>query len=279
MELISTVKMRKAQENVLNLRPFAFATLEILKNISGEDQVFAAYTRAPVVSKELIVLVASNKGLCGGYNVNTFKKLIEYTRNHPETQFEYVTIGKRAREFVLRMKLPLLADFSDDISDTPDIKVTRRIVRLLLDSWRSGAYQKVSILYNQYLSAISQLPLVKTIFPFQESEITEFLAKIVGNSAGDTVPVARRIQNLTIEPSPALVFEYAIPMILDALVHESILEAQASEHAARMVAMKNAKDAAKKKASILTLAYNKARQGAITTEITEIVSGVESMKD
>jgi len=283
MELISTVKMKKAQESVLALRPFALATLNILRNISEDEENFRAYTVAPESDRELIVMIAAQKGLCGGYNVNTFKKLVEYLRTDNDepytTEYDYVTIGKRAREFILRTERNLIADFSEEITDPARPEATRRLVRFLLDAWQSGKYAKISILYNQYVSAIAQLPLVKTIFPFQRSEITAFLARIVADTEGDSVPVQYSTGNMMIEPSPALVFEYAIPMILDAIVHETVLEAHASEHAARMVAMKNAKDAAGKKAKSLTLAYNKARQSAITTEITEIVSGVESMKD
>ncbi len=211
------------------------------------------YTKTPDSDQELIVMIASQKGLCGGYNVNTFKKLIEYIRNNNDApytiEYDYVTIGKRAREFVLRTERNLIADFSEEITDPVRPESTRRLVRFILDAWQSGKYAKISILYNQYVSAINQVPMVKTIFPFNRTEITSFLARIVGDTEGPSVPLhPQGGQDMVIEPSPALVFEYTIPMILDAIVHETILEAHASEHAARMVAMKNAKDSAKKKA-------------------------------
>lgn len=147
----------------------------------------------------------------------------------------------------------------------------------MIEAWNSGEYSKVSIVYSHYISAISQLPIQKKIFPLDRAEIVDFLTNVAGEQFVFDSDV--RISEFKIEPSPEIVLDYAIPMIMDAMIHETILEARASEHAARMVAMKNAKDAANKKASALTLIYNKARQGAITTEITEIVSGVESMKD
>lgn len=278
MELISTVKMKKAQESVLELRSFALSALSILEKISGDENIFSKYTIAPETKKELILVIASQKGLCGGYNVNNFKKLLEYISSDEKksSEFDYITIGKRARDFVLRTGQNLVADFSDEIADPALVSHTRSVVRFIVDAWNSGKYAKISIVYSHYVSAISQLPVVKSIFPFRENEISDFLSRVAGNGF---VKNSHKNEDFRIEPSPEVVLDYAIPMIMDAMIHETILEARASEHAARMVAMKNAKDAANKKASVLTLIYNKARQSAITTEITEIVSGVESMKD
>lgn len=168
----------------------------------------------------------------------------------------------------------LIADFSDEIKDPLTTTESRRIVRFLLSEWDSGKYSKIVFIYSHYISAISQLPTVKTLFPLHKNQIQEFLEEVAGKAFQ-----AEESLTYTIEPSPAVILDYTIPMILDALTHETLLESKASEHAARMVAMKNAKDAASKKASGLTLVYNKTRQAAITKEVSEIVSGVESMKE
>ena len=184
MELISTVKMKKAQENVLQLRSFAMAALSILKTISSDENIFKKYTIAPNTQKELIVVIASQKGLCGGYNVNTFKKVMEYLRREGggyARDNDFVVIGKRARDFILRMNQKMIADYSDEIKDPATISEARSVVRFLLDAWNSGKYSKISIVYNHYVSAISQLPVVKPIFPFQEKEITDFLNRISGD--------------------------------------------------------------------------------------------------
>jgi F-type H+-transporting ATPase subunit gamma len=279
MELISTVKMKKAQDSVLGLRPFAIAVLSILSRISWEEDILSIFSQKPNSKKELIIVVASQKGLCGGYNVNVFKKTTEYIRDDVDTpytrEYDYITIGKRAREFILRTGQHLVADFSDEIKDPLTTAESRRIVRFVVDAWKSGKYEKVSIIYNHYISAITQLPTVKTLFPIDKHYIEEFLDRITG---GKYIHEEKEA-SYTIEPNVETIMEYTIPMILDAIVHETLLEAKASEHAARMVAMKNAKDSANKKASSLTLVYNKARQSAITKEVSEIVSGVESMKE
>ena len=152
---------------------------------------------------------------------------------------------------------------------------SRRMVRAVIELWKSGAYSKVSIVYNQYVSAITQIPIVKTLFPIQRETIFSFLEKVVGHGYE---PESYEGE-YTIEPDAETIVTMTIPLILDGIIHETLLEAKASEHASRMVAMKNAKDSANKKASGLTLIYNKTRQAAITKEVSEIVSGVESMKD
>jgi F-type H+-transporting ATPase subunit gamma len=271
--------MKKAQEAVVGLRPFALATLSILGKISNDETVLGTYAHAPSTTKELIVLVASQKGLCGGYNTNVFKKTTEYIRDDKDTpytrEYHYITMGKRARDFILRTGQHLLADFSEEMKDPLTPLESRRMVRTIVDEWKSGKYSKISIIYNHYISAISQLPTVKTLFPISREEIFGFLEKYAGGKY-TTDPYDGMY---TIEPNAETIIDMTIPLILDGIVHETLLEAKASEHAARMVAMKNAKDSANKKASGLTLIYNKTRQAAITKEVSEIVSGVESMKD
>ncbi len=278
MELISTVKMKKAQESVLSLRPFALAALDILARVSHEESVLGVYGTAPEAPSELIILIAAQKGLCGGYNVNVFKKATEYIRDDVGTpytrEYDYITVGKRSRDFILRTGQSLLADFSDEIRDPLTVAESRRMVRFAISEWKTGKYSKLSIIYNHYVSALTQLPVVKTLFPINRADITAYLTTIAG-----TIPTTEISVAYTIEPDVSMIVDYTIPMVLDAMIHETLLESRASEHAARMVAMKNAKDSANKKWASLTLIYNKARQWAITKEVSEIVSGVESMKD
>lgn len=280
MELISTVKMKKAQDSVLSLRPFALATLSILGKTAKNEDVLGIYARTPVDAKrELLILVASQKGLCGGYNANIYKKATEYIRDDKDApytrEYDYITIGKRARDFILRTGQNLIADFSDEIKDPLTPAESRRMVRTIIEEWKSGKYSKISIIYNHYVSAITQLPVVKPLFPIVKTDIFTFLERVAGGKYQEEVYSG----DYTIEPDVETIVSFTIPMILDAMIHETLLEAKASEHAARMVAMKNAKDSANKKAAGLTLVYNKTRQSAITKEVSEIVSGVESMKD
>ncbi len=152
-------------------------------------------------------------------------------------------------------------------------KETKEVSRYLQRLAQEGGYDRVRIVYSHFISAIAQKPVIKTLFPITGSEIQEFFAEL------GIAPQADSLVEYQFEPSRTAIAETTLPMIYDLIVLESFLEAKASEHAARMVAMKNAKDSANKKVKSLTLSFNKARQAGITKEVSEIVSGVESMKE
>lgn len=281
MELISTVKMKKAQESVLGSRPFAIAALRIFASVSesfGDIPSLAGH--AHTTKRELLVVISSNKGLCGGYNVNTFKKVAQYRKEHPEMHLDYITIGKKAREFVLRTGGNLVADFSDAMKDAIEIRDVKPVSSMLREVFTKQVHEKlnydaIKIVHSYYVSAINQKAIIKQFLPLDRADIMEFLSEIVGQ---DTSTLSEP-QEYTIEPDTETIVNEVIPMILSMLLYEILLESKASEHSARMVAMKNAKDSATKKVSALTLSYNKARQASITKEVSEIVSGVESMKE
>ena len=276
MELISTVKMKKAQDSVRATRPFALATFDIFRRagdtiprIFGEERT--------VRHRELVVLIASNKGLCGGYNVNAFKALHRHVRSRPDATFAYVTIGKRARDFVMRSGGVIVDDFSDRIRDSVTLAEVRQISRALLGYYTSGEYDSVTVVFNYYVSALTQKAIAKTFLPISRDDIEEYFRETLGRDV-EHLASPTNIE-YGIEPDEETILRETIPLLLDAILYEKLLESKASEHAARMVAMKNAKDSATKKVSALTLSYNKARQASITKEVSEIVSGVESMKD
>ncbi|EKD29467.1 MAG: ATP synthase gamma chain [uncultured bacterium (gcode 4)] len=290
MELISTVKMKKSQEWVLSSRPFALATLKIFAKIGEslrEISVIAGH-EGEATNREIMVVISSNKGLCGGYNVNTFKKVAQYRKDHPDVAIDYISVGKKAREFILRTGGNLLADFSDAMKDNIEIQDIRPIASTLRSLFNPREkemideqenvilYDRVNIIYSYYISAINQKSVIKQFLPLNRGDITDFLESIVGQ---DVSTLATTEESYKIEPNGDTIVNEVIPMVLDMLVYEIFLEAKASEHSARMVAMKNAKDSAVKKVDALTLSYNKARQASITKEVSEIVSGVESMKE
>ncbi len=269
MELISTVKMKKSQELAVHARPFAIEAAQILSQL--DPSVFMTSHSTPT-PKDLVLVIASNKGLCGGYNVNIFKETLSMVTSNPETSFEFVTAGKRARDFIGRTGNILKADFSENLKDPITIRDAKEISRFLQKTYALGGYARVRIVYSHFVSAINQRPTTKTLFPISHADMTEFLSSLGVSSTPSK-------QSPEIEPSPKALAESTLPMIYDLMVYEALLEAKASEHAARMVAMKNAKDSANKKVKWLTLTFNKARQASITKEVSEIVSGVESMKD
>jgi len=201
------------------------------------------------------------------------KKVHTYLKETKE-EMDFITLGKRWAAFVGKTGNTLLADFSSDFGDTIDANFSRSVSREIQKKFVSGEYVKVKVFYNHYVNTISQIPLARTFLPLKKTDIDEYFTQILGEKPSD---VARG--EYIIEPSVEMLTQEVIPMLIDAMFHDMCLEAKASEHSARMIAMKNAKDNANKYASKLTLSYNKARQAGITTEVSEIVSGVESLKD
>lgn len=268
MELISTVKMKKAQDLAVHARPLSLEAARIFAHLD------LAASNPTSFGKELVLIVSSNKGLCGGYNVNVFKEVTRLTRENPNTKFEFVTAGKRSRDFVARTGNVLLSDFSEVVKDTIHPADSKAVSRFLQNAFKDGSYDRVRVIYSHYISAINQRAVTKTLFPLSKTEITEFF-----DSLGIPTQTESTVTEYEFEPSKAMIIQEVLPLIYDLIVHEALLEGKASEHASRMIAMKNAKDSANKKVKLLTLTYNKARQAAITKEVSEIVSGVESMKD
>ena len=279
MELISTVKMKKAQDLALEKKDFVLEMLKIFLRVEGFLEDFPLFNEGKW-DKTLALIVTSNKGLCGGYNVNVMKKVNSYVKETGE-ELEYIAVGKKAANFVARTGNKLIADFSEDFTDNIEPLFTKNISKLMRDEFLSGKYNKVVVFYNHYVNTIKQIPVAKTQLPIDSEGIKDYLM----HTLEDYVDLEKEIKNLDdtysydLEPTPEKLANEIIPMILDMIFYDTLLVAKASEHSSRMIAMKNAKDSAKKIADGLTLKYNKARQAIITREVSEITAGVESMKD
>lgn len=276
MELISTVKMKKAADIALGARPFAMEASGIFSRVAEEismsPYVEGKEKKSKKKLKTLIVVITSNKGLCGAYNINVFREVIKQTKG---TKTDCITIGKKAREFILRTGHSLVADYSETFKDDPTPAQVKSISASIRELYLSWEYSGVKVIYSFYISAIAQKAVTRPFLPVSKESLSAFLEEITGSIIS---PVTYSGE-YKIEPSKQAVADRIVPLILDLMFHEMLLEAKASEHAARMVAMKNARESSQTKVKELTLIYNKARQAAITKEISEIVSGVESMKD
>ena len=278
MELISTVKMKKAQDLAVSKREFVLEMLKVFTRIEPflHDMPFFKQTDE---GKTLGVIVTSNKWLCWGYNINVFKEVNNYVKENGDT-LDYITLGKKAANFVARTWNNLLADFSETFTDNIESSFSRNISRMVTDEFLSWEYSKVVVFYNYFVNTITQTPVSRDFLPLNATEIKKYLVSVVKDHYDlDKELSSENISNYEIEPSVEDLAEHVIPMILDMMFFDILLEAKASEHSSRMIAMKNAKDNAKKIADDLTLVYNKARQAAITREVSEITAWVESMKD
>jgi F-type H+-transporting ATPase subunit gamma len=281
MEAVSAVKMRKAQERALGGRAYAAAALTILERISGSKDLQQQPLMQTSEGKTAIVLITSDKGLAGALNSNVIRSAereIE-SRGLSKDDIILLAIGRRGgdyflnRGYVVREKIE---NISDDISE----KDMYRITDQLLDMHAKGEIGSALIMYMNFLSTFEQKPVVRQLLPITPEMVREMVAGIVpvkgkyaGIGQGETRPAT-----YTIEPDAEAIVKVLMPRLLNIAVYHGLLEAKASEHSARMVAMKSATDKAKEMAKLLTRKFNKIRQAAITREVSEITSGIEAMK-
>ncbi len=280
MELISTVKMKKAQDLALEKRNFVLEMMKIFLRVEdylADNPMFSANNEK---WKTLAVVVTSNKWLCWGYNINVMKKVNSYMKETGE-ELDFIAVWKKAAWFVAKTWNNLLADFSDDFTDVLDPVFTKKISELMRDEFLSGKYNKVVVFYNFYVNTIKQIPVAKVSLPIESEDIKKYLYSILEDhyDIDKEVEAVKNGISYDIEPSKTQFINEVVPMLLDMMFFDTLVNAKASEHSSRMIAMKNAKDSANKIAWNLTLKYNKARQSAITSEVSEITAWVESMKD
>lgn len=254
MEMVAASKMKKAQESALSSKPYAQkiyeATGELISKIKIEPAHYPLLRRN-LAAKILVIFISSNKGLCGSLNSNLFRHLALWFPD--KTTVDFVTLGKKGEAFVLRTGRNLLAEFSDH----PYLESIGALINLIVASYTKEEYGQVCLVYNNFLSILNQTPVKKMILPITlatESQSTSGLGEFL------------------IEPDIHKLLTALLPHYLEVEVRAAILEAQASEHSARMMAMKAATDNAKELMEGLTLEYNKMRQQLITYEIADMVT-------
>jgi len=279
MESVSAVKMRKSQERAFASRPFVHAALRILSRVASSEAV----TSHPLVvrretGKTLLVVVTSDKGLAGSVNSAVLKKVEQFKATGEA--FSMVAVGRKAIEFATREKIELLGHYTN-IHDEVTLEDVRAIVGIVQTAFAEvGAYKKVEVIYQNFLSTFEQEATMRQVLPLDPAEVHFMMRGIRprhGKFSEEVVPGDKMIDH-TIEPSAEVVFNTLIPQLIEIILFHAFLESKASEHSARMVAMKNATDKSKDVIKSLTIKYNKARQAKITAEISEITAGAEAMK-
>ncbi len=282
MELISTVKMKKAQDLALEKKAYMRSMLEVFLSMSDSLEESKFFRKNETSWKTLAIIITSNKGLCWGYNINVMKKVNQYMKENSSEKIDFIAVWKRWSSFVWRTWNTLIADFSSEFSDNIDFVFAKSISRLIQDTFLNPEYSKIKVFYNHYVNTIKQVPVARDFLPLTKVGIEAYFKQVFWEDFYEEKAfLTKETQktDYTIEPSKAQVLNELIPMLVDSMFYDILIESKASEHSSRMIAMKNAKDNANKYASKLTLAYNKARQASITKEVSEIVSWVESMKD
>ncbi|MBR1849847.1 MAG: ATP synthase F1 subunit gamma [Bacteroidales bacterium] len=265
MKMVSAAKFRRAQNAIIGMRPYSAQLDEIVADINVEDGVSTPYHVVRKADKVLLVVVTSNKGLCGAFNSNVIKlasSRIAELRQQPATQVQLITIGKRCTEFFGKQKGLIVASY-DDLLDTPSFDAVADIADGIMQNFCDKVYDRVEVIYNQFKNSLSQILCDDQFLPVK--------------------PVARTADSRTsndyiFEPGKEEILRQMVPLMLRSYLYRVVLDSLAAEHGARMTAMQKATDNATELLKDLKLSYNKARQAAITNEIIEIVSGSEALK-
>lgn len=263
MKMVSAAKLKRAQDAITQLRPYAQKLEEILVNVSGtldsSEGVYSRQTDSP--KKVLLVVVSSNRGLCGAFNANVMKRVLAY-KDASESQIDTFFIGKKAGEILVKRGAGAPIGERNSIYDDLSFENVSAIAEMLMDKFVAGEYDRVEVVYNQFVNAATQRVQCEQFLPIRETE-------------GDAASTGDYIY----EPAKEEILEDLIPKSLKTQLFKSLLDSQAAEHGARMTAMHKATDNADELRRSLSLEYNKARQAAITNEILEIVGGANALAD
>jgi F-type H+-transporting ATPase subunit gamma len=263
MELVAASKMKKAQQAALASRPYAELMARMLGALADrvEESHHPFLTKREVRTRG-ILLVTTDKGLAGPLNANLFKLVVDI-----KTPAKYVAIGRKGAQFLARTHRDLLADFS--ISDRVPFSEVKVVAEFMVKQYLEGVVDTVEIIWPRFRNTLVQVPTVLPLLPL--SSVRDVVADLQSD-AGHTAAANTTENQMLFEPDPSTVLEALLPLYVNREIHQQVLDAKASEHSARMVAMKTAKDNATKLLGDLTLEYNKARQAGITQEILEIAA-------
>ncbi len=262
MEAVSAAKMRKAQAQVLATRPYAKQAHEVLAYIARLPMVDSAFSPLlrphPQVRRIGLLLITSDRGLAGGLNANILREAARFMRDRRSegVEVEAVTIGKKGRDWLLRYDPVLRSEFTG-FPDNPDARHIGPVTRRLVSDFNSGHFDEVYIVYTNFINTVRQVPQIDKLLPVTPP------VEVTTNMAPEYI----------FEPSPEAVLNRVLYGFVEVQVLQAVYEAIASEHSARMVAMRNATDAAGELIDTLTLVYNKARQEGITNELIDIIGG------
>lgn len=264
MKMVSAAKLKRAQDAITQLRPFAQKLEEILINVSAtldsSEGVYSRQTENP--SKTLLVVISSNRGLCGAFNANVVKRVQAYNAENAG-QIDTYFLGKKAGEILVKRGGQQPIGERNAIYDDLSFENASEVAEMLMAKFREGAYDRIELVYNQFVNAATQRVQCEQFLPIREVE---------GEGSSNQA-------EYIYEPIKEEILEDLIPKSLKTQLFKALLDSQAAEHGARMTAMHKATDNANELKKSLSLEYNKARQAAITNEILEIVGGANALED
>jgi F-type H+-transporting ATPase subunit gamma len=259
MELVAAAKLKRAQDAAQASRPYAEKMKEVVASIAaGTKGVKHPMLQTRTIKRTGYLVITSDRGLAGGYNANVLRKVMATIKEKHTSANEYsiFVIGRKGRDFFKKRNIPIVEEVTG-LPDSPSFADIKSIAAQAVGNFENGSYDELYLVYNEFKNAITQIPEIKRLLPLEDV------------SASSTA-------NYEYEPSPEGVLEVLLPRYAETLIYSALLDGKASEFGARMTAMSNATKNASKMISSLTLVYNRARQAAITQEISEIVAGANA---
>lgn len=270
LETVSASKVRKAINAVMATRSYATKAWQVLKHVAeqpGRESLHPLLATRESVKNTLVVVVTGDRGLAGAYNSNVIRYTALRFDQNP-VPVKYIAVGRKGRDLLIRRRKPVIAEFSN-LPAAPSFMDVSAIGRLAVDAFTKGEVDEVYLVYTDFINMSRQVTMVKRLLPLElgeESRVEDFERRPAGPAAA-----------YEYEPDQREILDEIIPRFTALQVYQAILESLASEHAARMIAMRNATDNAKELVGALQLAYNKVRQQAITNDILDIVGGAEAL--
>lgn len=274
MKMVAAAKLRKAQDRMTQTRPYASKIEEVAGRLAGSSQTSNPILRTPEETKNILfIIVGSDRGLCGGFNNNLFKEVESQLENNFEDYLDngglsFVTIGKKATSHFKKRKYNVINGFPGFFDDI-NYDVTSDIMGTAIEKFISGDFDEVYIAYNEFKTVIAQNRKVQKVLPLDPEKISK-------SKSGDA---SEQSIDYLYEPNSQAILDRLLPLHLNMQLWRAVLESNAAEQGARMTAMDSATENAKELERDLRLEYNQARQSAITTEISEIVSGAQALSE
>jgi len=277
MEMISAAKMRKSVDATLSSRFYARSAWEVLTRLAASN---AEITHPLLISRPVkkigILLITSDRGLCGSYNALIIKKTIEFLRDLKKmgrlVNVEFICVGKKGAEVIKKIGEKVVAVFAG-LKDRPGLRDVKPISEFILNEYRDAKYDQILASYTDYFSLIKQNAKIKQLLPISEIDLESFIGDLDTGYSKKSVSPEFKSSEYILEPNEQGLLNEILPKFVEMQIYQMILESKASENSARMMAMRSATDAASDMISELVLLYNKARQGGITQEIAEIAGG------
>ncbi len=266
MELIAATKMRKSQQAALSARPYSLSLAQILGKLNFKTEIANPLLTSNDSPNEVIILITSDRGLAGGLNINLFREILRDDLKN----FQYITVGKKGTNFAVKTKGEIIASFQSEEKEPLDL--ARTLTKLAIETFSEGKASKVTLVYPHFESPIKQIPTWIQLLPIEFQKTAEL------QKDKPEGPISRQSDILLFEPSALEVLSAILPHYVLVRIYQVLLEAKASEHSARMIAMKNATDAAGDLIDDLSLTYNQARQEAITKELLDIITAQKALE-